>query len=86
MDKYFKSPLVDEDKDIEEREEQMKDNHVTNQEVKDRPIRNDVDVKRFSEEQRYPARECLMFGELWKNHILPNMIPNRPLWHLLTIF
>lgn len=51
---YSKSHLFD---NGEETEEKIKDNYVGNQERKEGPTRNDVDVERLGEKRRYPTRE-----------------------------
>lgn len=50
LDASFKSTLVEIGEDIEEREEQVGENHVAHHEAKEGPVRNDVDVKRLNEE------------------------------------
>lgn len=54
-----KSPLVDLGEDIEERKEQVGENHIANQKTKEWPVKNDIgiDVERLRDERRYPTRE-----------------------------
>jgi hypothetical protein len=46
-------------------------NGVSFEEPRERPAKDVIVVKSFSEELWYPTRERRPFGEWWKNHFLP---------------
>ena len=68
VDESSKSSSCD---DGEEREEQVGDHLVANEETIEIPAENDGHVERFGKDGRYPKRERRPPGEWWKNHILP---------------
>ena len=69
MDKSSKLSSYD---DGEERDEQVRDTLVANEEAIEIPVKNDGHIERFGNDGRYLKRERRPPGEWWKNHILSN--------------
>lgn len=70
MNEFSKLFLCD---DSEEREKQVEDHLVGNEELIERPVGNDGRIKRFGEDRRYSMRERRLHRDLWENRTLPNM-------------
>ena len=68
VDESSKSSYCD---DGEEREEQVDDYLVANEEAFEIPVENDGRSERFGNDGIYPKRVQHPPGEWWKNHILP---------------
>lgn len=57
VDEYSKSLVFDNNEDIEKRKERVEDNHVANQETKEKLARNNGDVEKIGEKHKYPIKK-----------------------------